>query len=145
MPVWDVLGKRTAGDKFVVVGGVKAPDAQMALLLARETHFRHKEGVAYAVRRRGRSDLFIGTYAAEVIGGVTDRSYRRQEAYAGVGARHKRVSRMMADQGLAIDRPRPSVGRLPVGAGERASSKDAEAEPVEDVPPEEIAAQGTAG
>ena len=48
-----MLGKRTAADEWTLVGGVKAPDVEMALLLARETHFRHKEGVAYAVRRRG--------------------------------------------------------------------------------------------
>ena len=98
MDVWDVLGKRTAGDEFVVVGGVKAPDAEMALLLARETHFRHKEGVRYAVRRLGETELHWGPYEGDVLGGVTDRSYRRQEAYAGVGARHKRVGKRLADQ-----------------------------------------------
>src|SRR5439155_18512251 len=91
MPVWDVLGKRTEDDGFVVVGGVKAPDADLALLLARETHFRHKEGVAYAVRQRGSEELHVGTYESSMLGGVTDRSYRRQEAYVGVGAKLKRV------------------------------------------------------
>jgi hypothetical protein len=61
--VWDVLGKRSTDDDFVVVGGIKAPDVEMALLLARETHFRHKEGVAYAVRRRGEQDLHVGPVA----------------------------------------------------------------------------------
>jgi len=42
---------------------------------------------------------------------VTDRSYRRQEAYAGVGAKHKRISKLMAERGLTIDRPKPPVGR----------------------------------
>ena len=39
MPVaiWEVLGKRTEGDEFAVVGGLKAPDAEMALLLARDS------------------------------------------------------------------------------------------------------------
>jgi 1,2-phenylacetyl-CoA epoxidase PaaB subunit len=105
--VWDVLGKRTDDDEFAVVGGVKAPDAEMALLLARESHFRHKEGVAYAVRRRGDERLYVGSYDAGEIGGVTDRSYRRQEAYAGVGGRLRRVAEQMARRGLRIDRPRP--------------------------------------
>jgi 1,2-phenylacetyl-CoA epoxidase PaaB subunit len=109
--VWDVLGKRTASDEWVVVGGVTAPDAQMALLMAKETHFRHKEGVAYAVRRRGEGELHVGEYEAGVLGGVTDHSYRRQEAYAGVGARQKRVSKQMNDRGLRIDRPRPPAHR----------------------------------
>jgi len=111
MPVWDVLGKRTEDDGFVVVGGVKAPDADLALLLARETHFRHKEGVAYAVRERGSEELHVGTYESSLLGGVTDRSYRRQEAYVGVGAKLKRVSKELEGRGLRIDPPRPRVGR----------------------------------
>ncbi len=109
-----MLGKRTADDDFVVVGGVKAPDAEMALVLARETHFRHKEGVAYAVRRRGDRDdaIHVGPDAAETLGGVTDHSYRRQEAYAGVGGKLKRVSKEMAERGVAIDAERPPVGRI---------------------------------
>lgn len=112
MAVWDVLGKRTAAGDWALVGGITAPDVEMALVLARETHFRHKEGVAYAVRRRGDDDLHAGSYQPELLGGVTDRSYRRQEAYAGVGAKHKRIGRRMAERGLVIDRPRPPVGRL---------------------------------
>lgn len=107
-----MLGKRTADDDFVVVGGVKAPDAEMALVLARETHFRHKEGVAYAVRRRGSDELHVGRDPAETLGGVTDHSYRRQEAYAGVGGKLKRVSREMAERGVVVDLPRPPVGRI---------------------------------
>ena len=109
MPVWEVLGKRKAGDEFELVGGIKAPDVEMALVLARETHFRHKEGVAYAVRRRGDGELHVGSYAGEVLGGVTDHSYRRQEAYTGVGARQKRISAEFAKRGATIDRPRPPV------------------------------------
>ena len=116
MDVWDVLGKRTARDEWVLVGGVTAPDVQMAVLLARETHFRHKEGVAYAVRRRGDPEdaLVIGESPAESLGGVTDRSYRRQEAYAGVGAKLKRVAGELAARGLRIDRPRPPAHRREV-------------------------------
>src|SRR5438309_5114474 len=113
MDVFDVLGKRTASDEFVVVGAVKAPDAGMALILARETHFRHKEGVAYAVRRRGdpAGEVVVGPYEADQLGGVTDRAYRRQEAYAGVGGKLKRVAKDLAERGLRIDVPRPPVGR----------------------------------
>ena len=143
MAVWDVLGKRTADDDWTLVGGLKAPDAEMALVLARETHFRHKEGVAYAVRRRGEDELHVGPYSPEVLGGVTDHSYRRQEAYAGVGAKHRRVSERLAEQGVAIDRPRPPVGRR--AAGSRVSPESAEPEDPSEVSPEEIAAHGTGG
>jgi len=112
VPVWDVLGKRTADDEFAVVGGVKAPDVEMALLLARETHFRHKEGVSYAVRGRRDDELHLGTWPAEQLGGVTDRSYRRQEGYVGVGAQMKRVHRLLQARGLVLDLPRPA-GRAP--------------------------------
>jgi 1,2-phenylacetyl-CoA epoxidase PaaB subunit len=142
MAVWEVLGKRTSEDEWTVVGGIKAPDADMALILAKETHFRHKEGVAYAVRLRGDAQLHVGAYAPEVLGGLTDHSYRRQEAYAGVGAKHKRVSRHLAGRGLTIDRPRPPVGRLAAG---RVSPEDAEPEDPSEVSPEEIAAHGTGG
>jgi ring-1,2-phenylacetyl-CoA epoxidase subunit PaaB len=112
LPIWDVFGKRKPQDDFEWAGSIKAPDAEMALILARETHFRHKEGVAYAVRRHGDERLYIGTYPSDELGGVTDRSYRRQDAYTGVGARHKRVALAFAEAGQAIDRPRPGVGRI---------------------------------
>jgi 1,2-phenylacetyl-CoA epoxidase PaaB subunit len=145
VPVWDVLGKRTPRDEFVVVGGIKAPDVDMALVLARETHFRHKEGVAYAVRRRGENDLHVGPYDAETLGGVTDHSYRRQEAYTGVGAKHKRVGKLMAERGMVIERPRPPVGRRPTGERVDPATVPADERSIAEIPPEEIASQGTGG
>jgi hypothetical protein len=79
----------------------------MAVVLAKETHFRHKEGVAYAVRRRGEDALLEGDYHAPLLGGVTDRSYRRQEAYVGVGGRMRRAAQRAASEGRSIDRARP--------------------------------------
>ncbi|MFN2543022.1 MAG: hypothetical protein ABR600_00415 [Actinomycetota bacterium] len=145
MPVWDVLGKRTEGDEFSVVGGVKAPDAELALLLARESHFRHKEGVAYAVRLRGDDRVLVGRDDAGVIGGATDRSYRRQEAYAGVGAKLKRIAAQLAERGLRIDAPRPRVGR---GAAKHDPHEASEVDPQDtaaQLSPEDLAAHGTAG
>ena len=106
-----MLGKRSTDDDFVVVGGIKAPDVEMALLLARETHFRHKEGVAYAVRRRGEQELHVGPFGGDLLGGVTDRAYRRQEGYVGVGAKLKRVRDQLATRGLSIEGRRPARGR----------------------------------
>jgi 1,2-phenylacetyl-CoA epoxidase PaaB subunit len=143
--VWDVLGKRREDDEFVVVGGVKAPDEDLALLLAKETHFRHKEGVEYAVRRRGQDRLHHGPYRGDLLGGLTDRSYRTQRAYAGVGAKLKRVAEEAARRGLRIDRPRPpQAGRLPAGK-ERTERDRSQARPGGELTPEDLAAQGTAG
>jgi 1,2-phenylacetyl-CoA epoxidase PaaB subunit len=116
VPIWDVFGKRRPDDEFEWVGSIKASDLEMAIVLARETHFRHKEGVAYAVRRHGEQGLHVAPYQGDVLGGVTDRSYRRQEAYVGVGGKHKKVSQMLAQRGMVIDRPRPPVGRSAASA-----------------------------
>jgi 1,2-phenylacetyl-CoA epoxidase PaaB subunit len=150
MYVWDVLGKRTVDDRWAVVGGVKAPDAGLALILAKETHFRHKEGVRYAVRRRGDRELHPGPYEGDLLGGLTDRSYRRQEAYVGVGARHRRVSEEMAARGLLIDRPRPPAGRAGPAAAKRPRTGTEERDGGKvpsgaDLSPEDLAAHGTAG
>jgi 1,2-phenylacetyl-CoA epoxidase PaaB subunit len=142
--VWDVLGKRTERDEWTLVGGVKAPDEEMALLLARETHFRHKEGVRYGVRRRGDETIHEGSDRDDLLGGVTDHSYRRQEAYTGVGAKLKRVAEEVFKKGLRIDRPRPVAGRRRK-AQDEAPGSASEPPAVEDLTPEDIAAEGTAG
>jgi 1,2-phenylacetyl-CoA epoxidase PaaB subunit len=111
MRVWDVLGKRRSDDEFEVVGAVKAPDLELALILAKETHFRHKEGVEYAVRLRGDDVIHPGPYEGELLGGVTDHSYRRQDAYAGVGGKLRRISEDFAEKHLQVEAPRPSTGR----------------------------------
>jgi len=145
--VWDVLGKRRPDDEFEVVGGVSAPDAELALILARETHFRHKEGVRYAVRRRGEDEVHLGPYEGDELGGITDRSYRRQEAYAGVGGKLKRVSDALARRGLRIEAARPPVGR----ARRQEHREESEADPGQgpkseaDISPEDLAAHGTTG
>jgi 1,2-phenylacetyl-CoA epoxidase PaaB subunit len=139
--VWDVLGKRTPDSDYEVVGGVKAPDLDMALLLSRETHFRHKEGVAYAVRKRGEDTLQEGTWTSEELGGVTDRSYRRQEAYAGVGGRLRQLTERFTREGVRIDAPRPPAHRA---ARPHEPSESRAADP-DELTPERLAAEGTAG
>jgi phenylacetate-CoA oxygenase PaaH subunit len=48
---FEVFGRRRVEDPLEHVGTLHAPDETAALLLARETHFRHQEGVDYAVVR----------------------------------------------------------------------------------------------
>jgi 1,2-phenylacetyl-CoA epoxidase PaaB subunit len=108
--VWDVLQRRKPDAEWEVAGGIKAPDLDMALLLARETHFRHKEAPSFAVRLRGTDEVHPAPDVTG-IGGVIDRAYRRSEGYAGVGAKLKKVHAMMKERGMVIDRPRPPATR----------------------------------
>jgi 1,2-phenylacetyl-CoA epoxidase PaaB subunit len=108
--VWDVLARRREGDDWQVSGSVNAPDLEMAMLLVRETHFRHGEGKTYAVRRRG-DEAIHECPDPTGIGGVIDRAYRRQDGYVGVGAKLRKVHELMAERGMVIDRPRPAPRR----------------------------------
>jgi 1,2-phenylacetyl-CoA epoxidase PaaB subunit len=108
--VWDVLARRREGDDWQVSGSVNAPDLEMAMLLVRETHFRHGEGKTYAVRRRG-DEAIHESPDPTGIGGVIDRAYRRQDGYVGVGAKLRKVHELMAERGMVIDRPRPAARR----------------------------------
>lgn len=115
MDVFDVLSRKPDED-WTVVGSIKAPDFEMAMFLARETHFRHGESDAYALRLRG-DDGVREASDPTGIGGVIDRSYRRQDGYVGVGAKLKRVHREMAKRGLAIEGARPGARRDTVDDG----------------------------
>lgn len=106
MRVWDVLQRRRAGDDWEVVGAVKAPDAEVANFLARESLFRRAEGETYAIRRRGTEDV-IECPDPSGIGGIIDREFRQMSSFAGVGGKHRRVHEEMEKRGLVIDRPRP--------------------------------------
>lgn len=104
MEVWEVFSRRTNDDPLTHVGSIKAPDLEMALMLAHETFFRHGEGVDCWVGRRG--DLHR-VADPDSLGGVTDKSYRRADGYVGVGAKLKRVREELAAKGMRIDAPRP--------------------------------------
>lgn len=110
MEVFEVFQRRTADDPLTHVGSIKAPDLEMALILARETHFRHGEGVECWVKRRGEDQLHPA-HEPEAMDGVVDRSYRRQDGYVGVGAKHKRVAAQLRERGLFIDGMRPAAAR----------------------------------
>ncbi len=110
MHIWDVLSRRRDDEPWEVVGSVNAADLELAMLLARETHFRHGEGATYALRGRGDDRVHVCEDPTG-IGGVIDRSYRRSDGYAGVGAKLRRVHRAMSERGLVVDRPRPPSHR----------------------------------
>jgi 1,2-phenylacetyl-CoA epoxidase PaaB subunit len=104
--VWDVLSRRRETDPWDVAGSINAPDLGLAMLLARETHFRHGEGTTFALRRRG-EDTVHECPDPGGIGGVIGKEYRRQDGYVGVGAKLKRVHAEMEARGVVINLPRP--------------------------------------
>ncbi len=106
MEVWEVFSRRTHDDPLVHVGSVKAPDLEIALLMAREAFFRHGEGVDCWVGRR--NDLHR-VASPETLGGVIDKTYRRSDGYTGIGAKHKKMREEMAARGLRIEGPRPGT------------------------------------
>ena len=106
MHIWDVLSRRREGEPWEVSGSINAPDLDLAMLLARETHFRHGEGTTFALRARGTEEIHEAR-DPQGIGGVLNKEYRRQDGYVGVGAKLKRVHAEMAARGVVIDRPRP--------------------------------------
>jgi 1,2-phenylacetyl-CoA epoxidase PaaB subunit len=116
MHIWDVLSRRKDEQPWQVAGSINAPDLDLAMMLARETHFRHGEGTTYALRRRG-EDAAHECPDPSGIGGVIGKDYRRQAGYVGVGAKLKRVHALMAERGLVIDRPRPRGHRPREAAG----------------------------
>ena len=85
-PRWEVLGRRRADADWEPVGVVHAPDGEMALLLAKESFFRHEEGVALAVSRDGQArELALPPSG-------TDKTYRLQRGYTGLGEKRRRAA-----------------------------------------------------
>jgi phenylacetate-CoA oxygenase PaaH subunit len=107
MAVYEVFGRRKWEDALEHVGNVHAADHETALLVARETHFRHNEGVAYAVVR---ADHLHHVEDPSLLERRTDISYRLQAGYSGF--REKReTARAAADaRGRGHLRERPVPG-----------------------------------
>lgn len=101
---WMVLGRRTWEDTLVEVGEVHAPDADLALLLARDAFFRHGEGVDYAVVRAEEVRHCPDPAALEF---ATDKSYKLQAGYTGLGAKRRRVAELARSLGLVREQARP--------------------------------------
>lgn len=101
---WQVLGRRTADSDWQFVGEVHAPDADMALLLAKEAFFRHGEGVDFTVCR---GDERASFGKPDWLAFHTDKSYKLQSGYP-LGPKRRRAQARVRGLGAVIDRPRPS-------------------------------------
>jgi len=106
---WTVLARRRAGSDWEPVGEVHAPDEEMAVLLAKESFFRHGEGVDLAVTRDG---AFRALGDPDLLAFATDKSYKLQHGYTGLGSKRRRAAARVAALGARIDRPRPEDRRV---------------------------------
>ena len=106
---WEVFGRRQPDDPWTSVGAVHAPDRDMALLLAKEAFFRHGEGVDFAVARL--SDLHVFG-RPDWLEFATDKSYRLQAGYTGLGDKRRRAGARAAAAGAVVDRRRPVDRRV---------------------------------
>lgn len=104
---WEVFGKRTANDAWQAVGAVHAPDEEMALLFAKESFFRHGEGVDFAVVRT--RDLHVFGQP-DLLAFHTDKDYKLQKGYP-LGEKRRRAAARVRELGAVIDRPRPEDKR----------------------------------
>lgn len=112
MATFEVFGRRKREGSLEHVGTIAAPDHEAALLMTRETHFRHGEGVDYAVVRR---DDLHHLPDPTLLEHTVDMSYRRQEGYSGVRDKRQRAREAADGRGRGHLRERPVPGRA--GAG----------------------------
>lgn len=105
---WEVFGRRTTDDPWTAVGSVHAPDRDMALMLAKESFFRHGEGVDFAVVCH---DDFHRWPDPEWLEFATDKSYKLQRGYTGMGDKRARAAERAQSAGAVIKRSRPDDKR----------------------------------
>lgn len=108
MATYEVFGRRKWEDSLEHVGTVHAPDHDSALLLARETHFRHGEGVEYAVVK---SDHLHRVNDPSILEHTVDMSYRTQAGYSGFREKRQRAREAAQERGRGHLQERSVPGR----------------------------------
>jgi ring-1,2-phenylacetyl-CoA epoxidase subunit PaaB len=90
-PIWEVFQQARRGEHHQHVGSVHAPNAEMALLLAKENFVRR--GPCANLWVAPASAIYATTYDdADLFERTTDKSYRETVGYRGF--RQKRVAKM---------------------------------------------------
>ncbi|MDX1621768.1 MAG: hypothetical protein R3320_12300 [Nitriliruptorales bacterium] len=107
MSTYEVFGRRKWEDNLEHVGTIHAPDHDSALLLARETHFRHGEGVEYAVVR---SDHLHRLDDPSMLEHTVDMSYRLQRGYSGFREKREKARDAAENRGRGHLRDKPVPG-----------------------------------
>ena len=94
MDVYEVFRRAGHKDPFEHCGSVIAPDADMALLMAKECFLRRREGQHLWVVRRSAIHSFSDESLLEI---AADKSYRFAEAYREVVQKRERARRRAAE------------------------------------------------
>lgn len=118
MADFHVFGRRREGDDLAHAGMVKAADLDAALLLVRETHFRHEEGIEYAVVPSEHLHLVPDPSLLEH---EIDMSYRQNHGFTPFGPKRARARAAAEARGRGRLRHRPVPGR-PGGVAEKDAS-----------------------
>ncbi len=108
MATFEVFGRRKFDDPLTHVGTLHAADAEAALLLARETHFRHGEGVDFAVVA---SEDVHRLEDPTLLEHEVDVSYRNQAGYSGFRDKREKARAAADARGLGHVRERPAPGK----------------------------------
>ena len=107
MATYEVFGRRRWEDPLEHVGTLHAPDHEAALLLTRETHFRHNEGVDYAVVR---TDHVHRLQDPSLLEHTIDMDYRLQAGYSGFREKRQAAREAADDRGRGHLRQRATPG-----------------------------------
>jgi ring-1,2-phenylacetyl-CoA epoxidase subunit PaaB len=94
MDVYEVFRRSGHKDPFEHCGSVIAPDADMALLMAKECFLRRREGQHLWVVRRSAIHSFSDESLLEI---AADKSYRFAEAYRDVVQKRERARRRASE------------------------------------------------
>ena len=116
MATYEVFGRRKWEDGLEHVGTLHAPDHETALLLARETHFRHGEGVEYAVVR---TEHLHRMADPSVLEHTVDMTYRHQAGYSGFREKRQHAREVARERGRGALQERAVPGRASGAPRER--------------------------
>ena len=105
---YEVFTRRNWESRLEHCGTIHAPDADAALVLARETHVRHEEGVQFAVVP---SEAFTVVADPSTLDRRVDMSYRNQVGYSGVRDKRERAREAARARGRGHLAEQPAPGR----------------------------------
>ena len=108
MARFEVFGRRKQGDDLAHAGQVHAPDLEAALLLVRETHFRHEEGIEYVVVP---SEHLHPVPDPSLLQHEIDMGYRQNHGFTPFGPKREKAREKAEARGRGELRRRPVPGR----------------------------------